>query len=40
MSINLVKIKRKGINIEYHDSDTSGVCTMVWYCLTFLPFSF
>ena len=33
MSINLVKIKSKGINIEYHSSDTNGVCTMVWYFL-------
>ena len=31
MNINLVKIKPKGINIEYHGSDTSGVCNMVWY---------
>ena len=31
MSINLVKIKPKGINIKYHGSDTNGVCTMVWY---------
>ena len=30
-SLNLVEIKPKGINIEYHGSDTSGVCTMVWY---------
>ena len=35
MSINLVKIKPKGINIEYHGSDTSGVCTMVWYYFNF-----
>ena len=43
MSINFVKIKPKGINIEYHGSDTSGVCTMVWYGIilifcTFYPF--
>ena len=33
MSINLVKIKSKGINIEYHSSDINGICTMVWYFL-------
>ena len=31
MSINFVKIKPKGINIEYHGSHTSGICTMMWY---------
>ena len=36
MSINLVKIKPKGINIEYHGSDTSGVRTMVWYYFIFI----
>ena len=35
MSINLVKRKPKGINIEYHGSDISGVCTMVWYYFLF-----
>ena len=36
MSINLVKIKPKGINIKYHGSDTSGVCTMVCYYFDYL----
>ena len=35
MSFNLVKIKPKSINIEYYGSDTSGVCTMVWYYFKF-----
>ena len=41
MSVNLVKMKPKGINIEYHGSDTSGVSTMVWYYFDlFVPFPF
>ena len=40
MNINLVKQKPKGINIEYHGSDTSGVCTLVWYYLNYFTFFF
>ena len=40
MSISLVKIKPKRINIEYHGSDTNGICTMVWYFFLNYHFSF
>ena len=40
MSINLVKIKPEGINIKYHGSDTSGVCTIVWNYFHFFSFFF